>query len=142
MPDISFYLLSSTSAQERYLFACKLIEKAYRSGVACYVLTDRAEQSQLLDNLLWTFRAGSFIPHQIYNGQIPDAPLVTLIGHQPAPAAWRHTLINLSTHCPEAFLHLQRLLEILDQNEETKAAGRQRYRQYQQAGISIATHNL
>ncbi|MDD5273990.1 MAG: DNA polymerase III subunit chi [Methylovulum sp.] len=142
MPEISFYLLASGSLHERDVFACKLIEKAYRSGVACYVLTDHAEQSQRLDDLLWTFRAGSFIPHQIYDGQLPEAATVTLIGHSPAPQGWRHTLINLSTHCPDDFLQWARILEILDNNEATKAAARQRYRQYQQAGVSITTHNM
>ncbi|PPD44884.1 MAG: DNA polymerase III subunit chi [Methylobacter sp.] len=142
MPDVSFYLLASGSAQERYVFACKLVEKAYRNGTACYVLTDHAEQSQLLDNLLWTFRAGSFVPHQIYDGQAPEFGNVTLIGHRQAPDAWRGTLLNLSVHCPENFQTIGRILEILDNDEATKAAGRQRYRQYQQAGIEIATHKL
>ena len=73
MPEISFYVLPTESTQERQLFACKLVEKAYRSGVFSYVLTDSLEQSQQLDDLLWTFRAGSFIPHQIYTDQLPDS---------------------------------------------------------------------
>ena len=77
MAEISFYILPSESTQERYMFACKLIEKAYRSGHFCYVLTDNAEQSQKIDDLLWTFRAGSFIPHQIYTGELPSIEKVS-----------------------------------------------------------------
>ena len=142
MPDISFYILPTESLQERNLFACKLIEKAYRSGVACYVLMDDAGQSQRFDDLLWTFRAGSFVPHQLYDGQTPEFTNVTLIGQQAPPDGWRHTVLNLSAQCPENFQALGRILEILDNGETTKAAGRQRYRQYQKAGIEIATHKL
>lgn len=142
MPDISFYILPTESLKERDLFACKLIEKAYRSGVACYVLMDDAGQSQRFDDLLWTFRAGSFVPHQLYEGQTPEFSNVTLIGLQAPPDAWRHTVLNLSAQCPENFQTLGRILEILDNGETTKAAGRQRYRHYQQAGIEIATHKL
>lgn len=142
MPDISFYILPTESLQERNLFACKLIEKAYRSGVACYVLMDDAGQSQRFDDLLWTFRAGSFVPHQLYDGQTPEFTNVTLIGHQAPPEGWRHTVLNLSAQCPANFQALGRILEILDNGETTKAAGRQRYRHYQQAGIEIATHKL
>lgn len=142
MPDISFYILPTESQHERDVFACKLIEKAYRSGVACYVLTDNAAQSHYFDNLLWTFRAGSFIPHQIYEGQTPEFTNVTLIGHHAPPEGWQNTLLNLSLQCPENFQTLGRILEILDNGETTKAAGRQRYRHYQQAGIQIATHKL
>lgn len=142
MPDVSFYILVSESLQERYLFACKLIEKAYRSGHYCYVLTDNAEQSQYLDNLLWTFRAGSFIPHQIYTGERPDFEKAILIGSLDAPDAWQKTLVNLSSTCPQAFAKADRILEILDNSEATKAAGRQRYRHYQQAHIAITTHKI
>jgi len=137
MADISFYILPTQSQQERYSFACKLIEKAYRSGCFCYVLTDSAEQSQRLDSLLWTFRAGSFIPHQLYTGETPVIEQV-LIGSLPAPTNWQNTVINLSSHCANA----QRVLEILDDSEATKSVGRERYRQYKQAGHELTTHKM
>lgn len=137
MADISFYILPTQSQQERYLFACKLIEKAYRSGCFCYVLTDSAGQSQQLDNLLWTFRAGSFIPHQLYTGDIPATEQV-LIGSLPAPTQWQKTVINLSSQCANA----ERVLEILDNSEATKAVGRERYRHYKEAGHNLTTHKM
>lgn len=132
MADISFYILPTQSQQERYLFTCKLIEKAYRSGCFCYVLTDTAAQSQRIDDLLWTFRAGSFIPHQVYTGDIPRVEQV-LIGSIPPPAQWQKTVLNLSSHCTDA----ERVLEILDDSEETKSVGRERYRHYREAGHTL-----
>lgn len=142
MPEISFYLLASSSVQERYLFACKLIEKAYRSGHFCYVLTDTDEQSRIMDDLLWTFRAGSFIPHQQYTGTIPNIERVILVGSLNPPENWQKDLINLSSHLPQTFERAERIFEILDNNEETKEAGRNRYRQYRQSGMDITTHKL
>lgn len=140
MPDISFYILASVSVQQRHLFVCKLIEKIYRSGIFAYVLTDTVVQSQQLDNLLWTFRAGSFIPHQLYTGKTPALQEMVLIGSHSVPEAWQNTVINLSSQVPENFPQVVRLLEVLDNDESTKAFGRQRYRQYQQAGIVPTTH--
>lgn len=137
MTEVSFYVLPTESLKERYLFACKLIEKVYRSGQFCYVLTDDAEQSQAIDDLLWTFRAGSFIPHQLYTGDIP-APEQVLIGSLPAPAHWQKTVINLSSQCANA----ERVLEILDNSEATKAVGRERYRHYKEAGHTLTTHKM
>lgn len=142
MPDISFYVLATESNQERHLFACKLIEKVYRSGAYAYVLTDSPTQSQLIDDLLWTFRAGSFVPHQVYTGENPGIDNVVLIGSSNPPVNWQKTVINLSSQCPQDFKQTERILEILDNSEETKSWGRQRYRAYQQAGIEIATHKL
>ncbi|MFA5983089.1 MAG: DNA polymerase III subunit chi [Methylococcaceae bacterium] len=142
MPEVSFYVLNTRSAQERLVFVCKLVEKAYRSGHFCYVLTDDLEQSQQLDDLLWSFRPGSFIPHLIYAGITPDPMNRVLIGQLPAPDGWQLTQINLSNDCPSHFLQTQRILEILDENGAIKVAGRQRYRAYQQAGIEPLTHKL
>lgn len=142
MPEISFYVLPTESTQERNQFACKLIEKAYRSGVFAYVLTDSQEQSRQIDDLLWTFRAGSFIPHQIFADETPEIANTVLIGAINPPAQWQKTVINLSSKIPQDFQQAERILEILDNSEETKAWGRQRYRQYQQAGIEITTHKM
>ena len=140
MAEVSFYILPTESLEDRYLFACKLIEKAYRSGSFCYVLTDDAEQSRIIDDLLWTFRAGSFIPHQIYTGELPNIEKVILIGSLDAPEHWQKTLFNLSSHYPDSGQQTERILEILDNSETTKEAGRNRYRQYQQSGMKITTH--
>ncbi|MGZ8182106.1 MAG: DNA polymerase III subunit chi [Methylobacter sp.] len=140
MAEVSFYILPTESLQDRYLFACKLIEKAYRSGSFCYVLTDDAEQSRIIDDLLWTFRAGSFIPHQIYTGEPPGLEKVILIGSLDAPEHWQKILFNLSSHYPAVGPQTGRILEILDNSETTKEAGRNRYRQYQQSGMKITTH--
>ena len=142
MVEVSFYVLSTESPAERYQFACKLIEKAYRTGVFPYVLTDNLEQSQLIDDLLWTFRPSSFIPHQVYTDKLPAVDSVVLIGSVNPPESWLKTIINISSQCPKEFQKSERLLEILDSSEETKNSGRQRYRQYQLTGVEITTHKM
>lgn len=145
MVEVSFYILPSESLRDRYLFACKLIEKAYRSGRFCYVLTDSDQQSQIIDDLLWTFRAGSFIPHQLYTGESADIAAiekVVLIGSLSAPPNWQKTVFNLSSHYPDPGAQTERILEILDNSETTKEAGRSRYRRYQQSGMTVTTHNM
>lgn len=142
MPEVKFYILSSESQQERQHFACKLVEKIYRSGQNCFVMTDSEQQSKQIDDLLWCFRTASFIPHQILEQDQASVENKVLIGHQQAPKKWQTNLLNLSSHFPEQLDHTQRILEILDNSEECKAAGRIRYRQYQQANFRIESHKL
>lgn len=139
-PEVFFYVLASTSQYERQDFACKLIEKIYRSGQFCYVLTDHAEQAADIDKQLWTFRAGSFVPHQRYEGTLPDYKNTILIGGGDIPADWQKVIVNLSSQYPPTGEHTERILEILDDSEESKQAGRQRYRHYREAGLEITTH--
>jgi DNA polymerase-3 subunit chi len=145
MPEASFYILPTHSLSDRFIFACKLIEKAYRNGQFCYVYTDSLQQSQQLDNQLWTFRENSFIPHQLYNGadnKAPDYQQTVLIGTQPAPKDWQKLIFNLSSSYPSDLIKAERILEILDNNEALKQAGRQRFRQYKQDGFTISTHKI
>ena len=142
MPEITFYVLNSESLYDRYLFACRLIEKAYNAGKFCYVLLDSIEQCQRLDDMLWTFRAGSFIPHQLFTGVEPEIKTQVLIGIQNAPANWQNVVFNLSSQLPQNWQNTTRILEILDNNETTKIPARQRYRTYKDAGIEIETHHI
>lgn len=142
MPEVTFYVLNSESLYDRYFFACRLIEKVYNSGKFCYVLLDSVEQCQRLDDMLWTFRAGSFIPHQLFTGVPPEITSQMLLGIMNPPTAWQNVIFNLSSHLPETWQQTERVLEILDNSEMTKAAGRQRYLAYKQAGIEIVTHKI
>lgn len=139
-PDILFYVLASSSQHERQDFACKLIEKIYRSGKFCYVLTDNAEQAAQMNTLLWTFRAGSFVPHQLFQDHLPTYPNTILIGGKSIPKNWQKVIVNLSTHFPDTLTSAESILEILDNSEVSKQAGRERYRHYLQAGLPITTH--
>ncbi len=141
MAEVSFYILSSHSQQERIGFACRLIEKAYRSKQFCYVYTDNLQQSQQIDDLLWTFRPTSFVPHQIYQGTTPDYQQTILIGSDLAPENWQSLILNLSSKYPENISRTQRILEILDNNEAVKQPGRERYQLYNKAGFNLTTHN-
>ncbi|MEO1899407.1 MAG: DNA polymerase III subunit chi, partial [Methylococcales bacterium] len=85
---------------------------------------------------------GSFIPHQILEEKPPAFEQSILIGTRSAPDKWQNIIVNLSSHFPENISQVDRILEILDNNEEIKQAGRVRYKQYQQAGLNISTHTL
>jgi DNA polymerase-3 subunit chi len=142
MPEITFYVLNSESIYDRYLFACKLIEKVYDSGKFCYVLLDSIEQCQRLDDMLWTFRAGSFIPHQLFTGVVPEITEQILLGVLNPPELWQNVVCNLSSQMPQEWQQMKRVLEVLDNNETTKMVGRERYRTYKQAGVEIVTHKI
>jgi len=139
MVNLSFYVLSSADERQRSFFCCKLVEKAYRQGFFCYVLTDSDNQSRMLDNLLWTFRPNSFIPHELYLGQLPVTHNCVLIGSLAIPDAWKKLVINFSSQPLNDVTKVERLLEIVDNNPQRKQAGRYRYYHYKQQELEIQT---
>jgi DNA polymerase III subunit chi len=65
MTRVDFYVLPDADPAQRPLLACKLAEKAYGQGLKVYIHTATEGEALHLDELLWTFRAGSFLPHAI-----------------------------------------------------------------------------
>jgi len=65
MTQVDFYILSDETGTARALLACRLTEKAWKQGHRVYINTASPQQLADLDDLLWTFRAGSFIPHGV-----------------------------------------------------------------------------
>ncbi|WP_367155333.1 DNA polymerase III subunit chi [Methylomonas sp. HYX-M1] len=139
-PDVVFYVLASESAAERQVFACRLIEKLYRDGQFCYVLADDSAQAAEIDKALWTFRAGSFVPHQVFQGQVPAFRNTVLIGGDPVPEGWEGVIVNLSGALAPLSRATRHIIEILDAGAASKQAGRNRFRHYQESGIAITTH--
>jgi len=143
MTRVDFYILRSTDARNRQLLACRLTEKAYRLGHTVYLHTDSPAQSRAIDDLLWTFRAGSFVPHAIGGNELEgrESPPV-LLGHDSEPGRSRDVLINLSPELPAKVERFERVVELIDQDESVRQAGRRRYRFYQENDYPLMTHKL
>src|SRR5579871_5220024 len=60
MINVQFYHLTATPL-ERAL--PKLLEKAYAGGYRTLLLAGSEEQAERLNQLLWTYHPGSFLPH-------------------------------------------------------------------------------
>lgn len=139
MTQIDFYILSQD--QQRARFACRLTEKAYQLGHRIYIHTSGEEQSRAIDELLWTFQSGSFIPHERYNEMsVPQSPV--LIGHKEPASTEGEVLINISDTLPVFHARFLRVAEIVDCDEESKLKGRERFRYYRDRGYPLESHRI
>lgn len=141
MTRVDFYVLPGTEPRDRHLTACRLAEKAYRLGHRCYIQTASAQDDTVLDELLWTFRQGAFLPHAVWRGE-PDAGTPILLGNPSPPLFLREVLIHLANPIPDAYDRFARVVEIVDADEETREAARRRFRFYRERGLSPMTHQL
>lgn len=138
---VDFYVLAAADAAARLRFACRLAEKAYRLGHRVHLHAGSADAAARLDELLWTFRQGSFVPHEL---AVPDAaadsPVTIGHGNDTAPGA--DLLINLADAIPPVAGQFARVAEIVDDSADGRQQGRERFRQYRQAGREISTHDI
>lgn len=138
MPKIDFYILSEGS---RLQLACLLIDKAYKNQHRVYVHTENQQEAHQLDELIWTFRDESFIPHNLY-GEGPEPAPPIQIGFSLRPEKHRDILINLSPTIPEFFQQFNRVLELVANDARDQEIARDRFRQYRSQGFEIKTHKL
>lgn len=139
MTRIDFYILSDTHAQARELYACRIADKAYQMGHNIYIHSESAQQAQQLDEMLWSFRAGSFIPHALH-GEDPQLPVT--IGHDAEPLENTDILINLALEAPPFFSRFERVAEIVNEEPQYKERARERFRFYRDRGYELQHHQI
>jgi DNA polymerase-3 subunit chi len=145
MSRIDFYILEKAATQEeRWRFVCRLVDKAWRSGNRILLLTEDANQAQAMDQLLWTFKPESFIPHQLLDPAQPLAAPVEISGQLPTHyvPGEKSLLINLSSKVPQGFERFERVSEIVIQDPEVLKNTREHYSFYRQGGYAIDSHRI
>jgi len=138
---VDFYLLRDPRKQVETL-CCQLCAKAFDDRHTVAVLCGNEDQATQLDQWLWQVPPQRFIPHG-RAGTAAARGSVVLI-NSVAPDS--QIVINLSggEHAVElpAQHHVQRILEIVADDDTARAQARRRYRHYQQSGAELHTHEL
>jgi len=134
---IDFYVLQSTSIEERLHFAVRLAEKAWLQNCSTVLLTADSAAAESLDSLLWQFKPESFIPHSRTDSSAP-----VVISNDPGLLPLRELLINLGPHLPPEVGRFQRLAEVVIQTPDVLEPTRFRYSQYRDMGYLVNTHKL
>jgi DNA polymerase III subunit chi len=124
-------------------FACRLLRKAWRQGVAVLVTAPSATLA-MLDRELWTFEAQEFVPHlRVRPGQSVDAamrrtPIWLCEGEPPGPCP--RVLVNLGADLPHGGEPFDRIIEIVPSDGEERQRARARWRAYEAQGWTIRHH--
>lgn len=140
MTSVDFYVLADGPEHALELLACKLTEKAFRAGHQIYIQAADADQAELINELLWSYKAESFLPHQLKSTGEVTSPIC--IGEGEAPEHCDELLINLSQKIPPAYARFERLLELVPPQQEARVALRANFSHYRDRGYPIETHKI
>lgn len=138
---VDFYLLASENSEACWPLACRLVEKAYLRGHRLYIHCQNQQQAELLDELLWTFKDDSFIPHNL-QGEGPEPPPPIQIGYANEPRGFEDILLNLADEVPSFYQKFQRVMELVVNNPSAKDKSREHYRLYRTQQWQIHTHQI
>jgi DNA polymerase III subunit chi len=163
---VDFYVLKSSTAKQRWTFACRLTEKAYLRDLKVVVLSESAADAEALDELLWTFNERAFVPHELRKGAPATgaasgtgaasasgfAPAAgAALAARPAPVQLTQDLdsieaadllVNLSDRLPARLDRFARIAEIMDGDAERRVKGRERFKAYRDLKLPVETHQL
>ena len=139
MAQVDFYVLDKFDEHSRYTFACKLAEKAWRLENTIHIHTMSQADAERLDELLWTFRDGSFVPHELVSSGNP-APVS--IGYDSNTIESRDLLINLCDEIPAFADTFPRIAELVTSEENCRQKSRERYAIYRDQGHTLEMHKI
>jgi len=141
--QVDFYLLADATLSADHL-ACRLSMMAWERQQQVFIVATSEQHLATLDELMWQFPAGRFLPHaQVNDPTSRKAPVKLGLGSDlDSDAKGASVVINL---CPEAITQpskFSRILEIVPFVKEQRDASRTKYKNYLQLGLKPQTHEI
>lgn len=128
-----------SNVPDKIAYACRLARKARNANCQIVLLARDRQDLMTLDQALWTFAELEFLPHVMAGDPLAVQTPIILTDRDDVDLPHHHVLVNLSAETPTHFARFERMFEIVSSDEADKAAGRARYRFYQQRGYPL-TH--
>ncbi len=137
--QVDFYLLGMSSPGAAKL-ACRLALMALERNQNIFIITNSDKSAEQLDELMWQYPEGRFIPHA--RAGEPDALKAPVNIGLLSGLNTTDVVINLCTEAvpqPERF---SRVLEIVPYADDEREASRVKFRTYRNMGLNPQTHEI
>ncbi|HKJ86982.1 MAG TPA: DNA polymerase III subunit chi [Gammaproteobacteria bacterium] len=139
---VDFFRVTGEGETATLQAACMVAGKAYGSGYRVRVYAASEGLLADLDTRLWTYRAGSFVPHARRERLDPDVPEAVVLSGECLEPEGAHVLVCASPPPEDCLSGFQRIAEFVPVDPEGREAARHRYSRYRQAGYELYTHDL
>ena len=137
MTEVRFIEVTERRMEMR---ACEIAERTFTQGNRLQIIAADQKQAMRLDDLLWTFRPDSFVPHGLFEEDKDEPPQPVIITTKLEPIPGVESLLMLN-YCPielvgqfSQVIHL-----IIVDNLERLQASREYWAQLKEAGFTL-TH--
>ncbi len=137
--QVDFYVLEASAPSPAHL-ACRLCLRAWQEGFRVSVLVADEGEARALDDLMWDYPDGRFLPHGLAADE-PGSPVVIVPGAGAIPTE-RDVVVNLTPEAVQQPTRFRRLLEIVPADEALRDASRNKYRWYRSQGLQPHHHSM
>lgn len=136
--QVDFYVLARPT-QSPGQFVCRLAMMAWEQGHRILVRTENEEEAKRLNEMMWDYPPGRFLPHD--QGVDKHSP-VTIATRNEAIPEDRNLVINLCIEPVPEPERLKRLCEIVPAESSQRSASRDKFRTYRDHGLAPETHTI
>ncbi len=139
--QVTFYLLDDNEQDDSathslpYHHACIQAANFYRNNQRVFIYTQDQQSAHDIDEMLWTFDADAFVPHNLV-GEGPRNGAAVELSWQ-APTNRRPVLINLTNTVPNFANQFSRIIDFVPSDETLKQQARDRFRTCRQWGFQV-----
>ncbi len=139
MTRVGFYVVQAAEPGQRLSVAVRLADKAFQQGHRIFINAADEAQARALDELMWSFRPSSFLPHGLHGQEHADT---VAIGWGQEPHNHSDLLINLQLEIPSFFSRFARVAEVVTQDPDSLEALRASWTFYKERGYQLEKHDL
>ncbi len=122
---------------ERARVLCELAEEFYLAGRRVLVVVQDDNQGVTLDQFMWTWKQGAFIPHAYENGSVEchDEPVVIVASEENPNGA---EVLLMGSPCNLDFVrHFRHVIDFAEAFDETRLeVSRARFKEYREHGFA------
>ena len=141
MPRARIYRIDKPRFREEpLLLVCELAKRGYAANLPILILARDNAQAEALDDLLWSFDAEEYLPHQIAGMDEGDDDTPILIATPDMDIPARTLLINLRDAAPTG--SFERVLEVVPADPAARGPLRERWKHYQALGFEVNKHDM
>jgi DNA polymerase-3 subunit chi len=139
MTRVGFYVVQASEPGQRLQVAVRLADKAFQRGHRIFINAADESEARALDQLLWTYRPASFLPHGL-QGEEQSGQIA--IGWGQEPTDHNDLLINLQAGVPAFFSRFRRVAEVVTRDAASLEQQRRAWRFYRERGYQLEKHDI
>lgn len=115
---------------------CRRVQELHEQGRRVYVWAGSEAEARRLDDLLWTFREDSFVPHDLWDGGPPlETPVA--VGWAEGNPNRADCLVLARDAAPAQVRGFPRVVDFVPTQDPARlAAARARFRAFREAGMA------
>lgn len=123
-------------------YVCRLVRKIRTRHLTVMVCAEPADVHDI-DQRLWLLTPHAFLAHAV-DGAATEVwtRSAVVVCAEPPPGESRQVFVNLRSHVPDLEHRCERIVEIVPTDEPSRAAARQRWRNYVSQGWMPERHDV